>query len=91
LDDATLIRAYNNWARRRGELDKYPLATGITVEGGHIILNEKRKEEDGVENRMLARFKTDSKQLEIISGDPTQRDLTAILELEEIFALAKNE
>jgi len=91
MDDATLIRAYNNWAIRRDELDEFPLASGFNLEGGDIILFEKRKESDGVNNRMLARFNTASKKLEIISGDPDHADLVAEFTEPEIYKLARNE
>ena len=91
LEMTTLIRAYNNWAARNGSPDQYPLAIDFSLEGRHIVLTERRKEEDGVKNRMVARYNTESKRLEIISGDPTQKDLVANLDRTEIDALAKNE
>ena len=90
MDTETLIRAYNNWATRRNQ-HEYPLASGFTLEGGHIILVEKRKESDGVKNRMVARFNTTTKKLEIMSGDPDEADLTAEFTEEQIYQLARNE
>ena len=91
MDAPTLIRAYNNWATRNGSVDEYPLATGFTLEGGHVILTEKRKESDGVKNRMVARFNTTSKKLEIMSGDPDEANLVAELTETQIYQLARNE
>lgn len=91
MDNATLIRAYNNWASRNGPGRVYPLANGFTLEGGHIILTERRTEEDGANNRMVARYNTTTKSLEIISGNPDQADLAANIPEEQIYALARNE
>jgi hypothetical protein len=91
MDNATLIRAYNNWATRRNQLDEYPLAVGFNLEGGHVVLFEKRKESDGVKNRMVARFNTTTKKLEVISGDPDEADLVANLTEEQVYQLARNE